>query len=202
MKFHYWIPLLTLPLAGCQTAQLSYETPYDNPYNLPANGTVVELHQTLSFSPGNSRSNIQNGTAIGQSGYDRFNPWCQFYLYESKEAMKVSRTIEPDKFTVIHASQNMDYTNLGPILTEPIEVAAMSVGIGFGKPLYFGSSLDDTGLRTMRTTLRLHSEKQPQVHELRCMVDDDPYLRRFVTINQMIKTLGEVATLHLPVVAE
>ncbi len=196
MKLLRWIPLLILPLAGCQSNPLSYATPYDNPYNLLPPGTVIELHQTLTFSPNNSRSNIQNGKAIGQGRYDRFHPMCQFYLYESKAALKSARSIEPDRFTVIKSSQNIDYA-----LAEPIEVAFVSVG--FGGPIYFGGPFDDdAGLRTMKTTMRLHSEKQPQVHELRCVVDNDPYLRKFVTINQMIKTLGEVATLHLPEVVQ
>ena len=196
MKLLRWMPLLILPLTGCQSSSISYETPSDNPFNLLPPGTVIELNQTLTFSPGNSRSNIQNGKAIGQGRYDRFQPMCQFYLYESKEAMKVSRSIEPDSFTVIKSSQNIDY-----VLAEPIEVAFVS--IGFGGPRYRHDPFDDDiGTRTMKTTMRLRSEKQPQVHELRCNRDDDPYLRNFVTINEMIKTLGEVATLHLPVAAQ
>jgi hypothetical protein len=195
MKFLYWIPLLILPLTGCQSNLAntgSYATPYDNPYNLPPPGTVIELHQALSFSPGNSRSNIQNGAGIGQGRYDRFQPMCQFYLYESKEAMKARRTIEPDSFTIIKSFQRIDYT-----LAKPVEVAFVSVG----GPRLFPYD-DDPGLRTLETTMRLRSEKQPQVHELRCMMDNDPYSRRFVTINQMIETLGDVATLHLPGVAQ
>jgi len=200
MKLLHWIPLLILPLSGCQTAPLHYATPYDNPYNLPPAGTVIELHQPLSFSPGNSRSNIQNGATIGHGRYDRFNPMCQFYLYESKDQLKVARTIEADTFTIIQSSQHMDYTHVKPLLTEPVQVAA--VGIGIGGPIFVTPFDDDIGLVTMQTTMRLRSDKQPQVHELRCMIDDDPYLRRFVTINQMIKTLGEVATLHVPVITQ
>jgi hypothetical protein len=195
MKLVHWLPLLLLPLVGCQSNLANtgnYATPYDNPYNLPPPGAVIELHQTLSFSPGNSRSNIQNGKAIGQGRYDRFKPMCQFYLYESKEALKLSRTIEADSFTITKSFQRIDYT-----LAKPIEVAFVSVG----GPRLFPYD-DDPGLRTLKTTMRLRSEKQPQVHELRCMVDEDPYSRRYVTINQMIKTLGDVATLHLPVVAQ
>lgn len=198
MQTQHLIFCLTLSLfAGCQSVPINYATPYDNPRNVLPSGTVIELNQALIFSPNNSRSNIQNGVAIGKSRYDRFRPMCQFYLYESKDAMKKIRTIEPDHFTVVKSGQSMDYT-----LAEPLEVAFVSIGVG-GGPLYFGGPFDDdAGTRTMKTTMKLHSDKQPQVHELRCVMDDDPYLRNFVTINQMIETLGDVVTLHLPVVAQ
>ena len=193
MKAKHLMLCLTLALfAGCQSTPNSYTTPYDNPHYAPPPGTVIELHQALKFSPNNSRSNIQNGVALGSKSYDRFQPMCQFYLYESKEVMSKPRSIEPDRFTVIKSGQSLDYT-----LFEPIKVAYGS--IGFGGPQYFGNMFDDEmGARTMITTMKLRSEKQPQVHELRCLMDDDPYLQNFVTINQMIKTLGVVATLHLP----
>lgn len=176
-------------LAGCQSIPASYETPYDNPHVLPPPGTVIELHQSLAFVPNNSRSNIQNGKAIGASRYDRFQPRCQFYLYESQDVMKKARTIEPDRFTVTKSFQKVIFAS-----AKSLEVAYVSVGV----PIYGGPFDDSVGSRTMRTTMRLHSDKQPQVYELRCMKDDDPYLQSWVTINQMIKTLGEVATLKIP----
>jgi len=194
MKLLHWIPLLILPLAGCQSAPVSYATPYDNPYNLLPPGTVIKLNQALSFSPGNSRSRIQSGVAIGQSRYDRFNAMCEFYLYESKDAMKVARSIQPDTFTIIKAAQNTDFTR-----AQNVDVAY----VGIGGPLYFGGPFDDdAGTRTMKTTMWLRSDNQPQVHELRCMRDDDPWLRRFVTINEMVKTLGDVVSINLPVVTQ
>ncbi len=193
MKTQHLMLCLTLALfASCQSTPNSYKTPYDNPHYAPPPGSVIELHQDLKFSPNISRSNIQNGVALGSKSYDRFQPMCQFYLYESKEVMRKARSIEPDSFTVIKSSRSLDYT-----LLEPVKVAYG------GGPLYFGDMFDDEmGTRTMITTMRLRSETQPQVHELRCLMDDDPYLQNYVTINQMIKTLGGVATLHLPEVTK
>ena len=182
--------LLFSVLAGCQSTANYYETPYDNPRVYPPPGTLLELHTDLPFAVNNSRSTIQYGKKIGQGRFSRFDPWCQFYLYESQEEMKQVRTIEPDTFTVTKSFQSIDWT-----LLKPVQIAYGSVVIG--SPLLH-DRYDDMGLRTMRTTLRLHSDRQPQVYELRCGRDDDAYRQQYVTINQMIKALGDVATLTLP----
>ena len=190
MKIHHLTSSLILAtITGCQSTSVFYESPYDNPHVLPPPGTVVELHSSLQFAANNSRSTIQNGQKIGTGRFSRFDPWCQFYLYEPKEAMASPRSIEPDRFTVTKSFQNVDFA-----LSEPLQVAR--VGVGIGVPFYGRN--DDVGSRTMKTTMRLRSEKQPHVHELRCGQDDDPYLQNYVTINEMIKTLGDIATLKFP----
>ena len=183
--------LLFSVLAGCQSTANYYETPYDNPRVYPPPGTLLELHTDLPFAVNNSRSTIQYGKKIGQGRFSRFDPWCQFYLYESQEEMKQVRTIEPDTFTVTKSFQSIDW-----VLLKPLQVAYGSISVG-GGPMLFGR-YDEMGSRTMRTTLRLQSDKQPQVYELRCGKDDDAYLQNYVTINEMIKTLGDIATLKLP----
>jgi hypothetical protein len=189
---HIFLISLSILLTGCQSSPLSYASPYDNPRNYPVAGSVIVLNQSLNFSPNISRSNIQGGVALGSKSYDRFRPWCQFYLHESKQAMTQARTIEADRFTVINSTQNVDYTQL-----KPIEVAA--AGISIGAPLHFRSRFDDDiGAQTLKTTLWLKSENQPQVRELRCAIDDDPWTQNFLSINQIIETLGSVATLELP----
>jgi len=181
---HAIAAIILLFLSACQIAPLTY----DNPRSVPPPGSVIELNQALEFSPGSSRSNIQGGEALGSSGkYNRFQPWCQFYLYESREAMKKPRTIEPDTFTVIGARQEIDYT-----LSRPVDVASLGIG-GFG---------EGADVRPLTTIIRLKSDKQPQVHELRCSKTDDPQQLNFLSVDMIRTTLGDIATLHLPALAQ
>lgn len=184
---------LLLPLAGCQYGNYNYETPYDEPWRVPAIGTIVELKQPLTFSPGSSRIYIQDGQVSTRRGVDDYRPWCQFYLYESKEDMKHTRTIEPDTFTVIKSSQNVEYVQL-----QPLTVAAIGIGVGMGSSYMFDR--DDAGPQTLATKMRLTSSRQPQVRELICATSDDMRRDNFVSVNKIKATLGDIATLSLPVV--
>jgi len=100
--------------------------------------------------------------------------------------MKKTRSIEPDRFTVISARQEVDYS-----LYKAIDVA--SIGIGFG-----GGFGEGTSVLPLMTIIKLHSEKQPQVHELRCSKTDEPYQFNYLSVDQISETLGGIATLHLP----
>ena len=185
---------LLIPLAGCQYDNYHYETPDDEPWRSPEKGTVVELKQSLTFVPGSSRTYIQDGVASNNyRGINHYRPWCQFYLYESKDEMKHTRTIEPDKFTVVKASQGIKY-----VQTAPITVAAIGVGFGFGASNLY--AVDDIGAQTLATTMILTSETQPQVRELVCSTTDDARRDNFVSINKIKATLGDIATLHPPTV--
>lgn len=180
---------LLLPLAGCQIDNYTYETPYDEPWRVPAKGTIIELKQALTFSPGSSRIYIQDGVISSRRGVDDYRPWCQFYLYESKDDMKHPRTIEPDQFTVVRASQNVLYVQF-----KPVTVAT----VGVGSPYMFAR--DDVGAQTLATTMRLKSNKQPQVRELICATTDDARRENFVSVNKIQATLGNIAELTLPVI--
>ncbi len=180
---------LLLPLAGCQIDNYTYETPYDEPWRVPAKGTVIELKQPLTFSPGSSRIYIQDGVISSRRGVDDYRPWCQFYLYESKEDMKHARTIQPDQFTVVRASQNVKYVQF-----KPVDVAA----VGIGSPYMFAQG--EVGAQTLATTMKLTSSKQPQVQELICATSDDARRQNFVSVNKIQATLGDIAELHLPLV--
>ncbi len=190
-RARYLVVALLLPLSACQYENYVYETPYDEPWSVPTRGSIVELNQTLTFSPGSSRVYIQNGTVSNRRGIDDYRPWCQFYLYESKDELKHSRTIEPDRFTITRASQNVGY-----VQATPFDVAAVGIGAGFGSSLMYAR--DEMGAQTLATTMRLKSEKQPQVHELICAVSDDVRRENFVSVNKIQATLGNVATLHQP----
>jgi len=180
---------LLLPLAGCQYSNYVYETHNDEPWSVPPPGTVIALNQPITFQAGTSRSYIQAGKARTSAQVNRYEPWCQFYLYESKDAMKHERSIQPDEFVVQRAGQG-----IGFVMAQPINVAA--VGIGVGVPYH--TAIGEVGAQTLSTTMRIKSEKQPQVHELKCSTTDDALRHNFVSVNRIQATLGEIATLRFP----
>lgn len=193
LRARYIVLALLLPLGGCQYNNYVYETPNDEPWSVPAKGTVVELTQALTFSPGSSRVYIQDGIVSNRSGITEYRPWCQFYLYESQDDMKHSRSIEPDRFTVTRSSQNV-----GLVEAAPLELAAVGIGVGAGYGTSYMYARDDAGPQPLTTTMRLSSDKQPQVHELICSVSDDMRRANFVSINKIKATLGDIAILHPP----
>jgi len=166
---------------------MTYDDPYDNPKSTPPKGTVVVLNQPLDFTVGSSRSYIQHGVATGQGRVNIREPYCLFYLYESSGAMQNVRSIQPDRFIVTRSSQGAEFAAIQP----SIEIAVY---------VPFGDVADGGGpsAQTLATNLRLQSETQPQVHELKCSVFGEPFYYGFVSINQMKQTLGDVVTLEFP----
>ena len=45
--------------------------------------------------------------------------------------------------------------------------------------------------------MRLESPAQPEIIELRCSIFTIPYLNNYLTLDEIINTLGEVATLQI-----
>ncbi len=182
MKLHYLLLFLIAPLlAGCQTSAFTYENPNDNPRRVPPVGSVVILNQPLQFRVGSSRSYVQYGVAQ-TGGVNNREPYCMFYLYEPSEALKQERTIQPDQFTVIKSFRAAEFASVKPVVQAAVILP----------------SANGPSARTLTTTLRLKSELQPQVHDLKCSVFGEANLYDFVSINQIIETLGDVATLQLP----
>ena len=182
MKLHYLLLFLIAPLlAGCQTPAFNYENPNDNPRRVPPEGSVVVLNQPLQFRVGSSRSYVQFGVAQ-TGGVNIREPYCMFYLYEPSEALKQERTIQPDQFTVIKSFQASEFASVKPVVQAAV----------------IRRSGDGPSAQTLATTLRLKSELQPQVRDLKCSVFGEANLYDFVSINQIIETLGDVATLQLP----
>ena len=185
MKKFYILFFLVFPVvSGCQSMS------YDNQRSVPPVGTVVVLNQALDFRVGSSRSYIQHGVAQSQNGVNIREPYCLFYLYESSSAMQHERSIQADRFTVTRSGQGASFASIQPAVQ-------MAAYVPFGDVAQGGPSA-----QTLTTTLRLHSDTQPQVHELQCSVFGEPFYYGFVSVNQIIQVLGNVVTLEMPVVAQ
>ena len=176
-----WIAGL-LMLAGCQSLTLDY---YQTPGQLPPAGSSIELHQTLEFQVGYSRSFIQFGKAINFEQLRVRYPHCLFYRYEPPEALQTLREVQPDRFVITDAWVSTD--------------------LAAGLPVFSGSMIktlggfdgDGPSSQTLTTTMRLESPAQPEIIELRCSIFTIPYLNNYLTLDEIINTLGEVATLQI-----
>ena len=185
MQITYLPILLVLALlSGCQS--LSYEDPHDDPKSMPPVDSVVVLNQTLEFRVGSSRSYIQHGVAMGENKVNIRQPYCLFYLYEPASALLQPRSIEADRFTVTRSNQGASFASIKPI--------RQAVYVPFGDVADGGGP----SAQTLTTTLRLRSETQPQVHELQCSVFGERYYYGFVSVNQIIETLGDIVSLQFP----
>lgn len=186
MKPVHLLLFLTLSiLSGCET--LSYDDPNDNPKSVPPVGSTVVLNQALHFGIGSSRSYIQYGVAQGRGKVNIREPYCMFYLYEPASALQMERSIQADRFTVTRSGQGAEFASINPV----VQVATF---------VPFGDVADGGGpsAQTLTTKLRLQSDAQPQVHELICAIFGEPFYYGFVSVNQIIETLGGVATLQFP----
>jgi len=171
---------LVLPLiAGCQT----YPVSYDAPYSIPPVGTIIQLNQALTVLPGTSRSFIQYAKPQVYSAVNQRAPWCQFSLYEPPQALRTERTILPDQFTVVRSYQASD-----TVTSLPFVFSSSALESNF----FNGSGPSS---QTLSTVMKLKSEKQPHVVELKCAVFDDPFSYNYVSVSQIQRTLGDIVTL-------
>ncbi len=177
--------LFVLPLlVACQS--IGKPIPYDSPRSVPPVESVFELHRSLIVSRGTSRTYIQFGAAKNYKAVNVHEPWCQFRLYEPREALKEERIIHPDRFRVVRSSQSAEW-----VAAYPIVLASSSMLF----PREFRH--DDPGPQTLATIMKLQSDSQPHVFELQCAIFDDPRSNNFVSVKQIQQTLGGLVSLHL-----
>jgi len=163
---------ISILITGCQS--LSEPVDFSHPKSKPPVGTIVQLNETLIFEQGTSRAYIQNGKAKVFKEVDDRAPWCQF----------TERTAVPDSFTVTKSSQRMELVS-----AKPFPVLAANVIIP--------SMLESDGQNavTLSTIMKIKSDKQPEIAEFKCAVFNDPFVENFVSVDEILKTLGNVVTL-------
>ena len=173
---------ISILITGCQS--MSEPVDFSHPKSKPAVGTIVQLNETLIFEQGTSRAYIQNGKAKVFKEVDDRAPWCQFSRYEPRAALETERTAVPDSFTVTKSSQRMELVS-----AKPFPVLAANVIIP--------SMLESDGQNavTLSTIMKIKSDKQPEIAEFKCAVFNDPFVENFVSVDEILKTLGNVVTL-------
>lgn len=172
--------LTIFALISCQTMKSS--DPYDSPQSTISTGSMIELLQPLDFLPGYSRTFIQSGQPQTYSEVDQRLPYCQFYRYEPPSAVQTLRSIQPDLFKVTASSQTMEIGTTG---------VSIFASIGY-------SGRRDRDDYLLSSVMKLSSDLQPEIVELKCAVLDESDHWNFLSVNQIKATLGELVTITLP----
>ncbi len=176
-----FIPGLALLLAGCQSTGL-FKSDDSQPLLVPV-GSSITLHQPLVFEIGYSRSFIQFGKPVRVAELRKRYPYCRFYRYEHPDEMQQERTLRPDTFRVSRSYRAMDLP-----LTGGSGIIFGADAEGFGPP-------DDN---THNSILKLQSESQPEIVELRCAVLTEPSIGNYLTIAEIQQILGDTVSIAMP----
>jgi len=172
-------------ISGCQT--LSEPVDFSHPKSKPPVGTIVQLNEKLTFQTGTSRSYIQHGKFKEFKGIEDREPWCMFYRYEPRAALKSERSVEPDNFTVTSSLQRAEMVSAKPFFISTFNMIL---------PAMLES--DNSNSATLTTTMKIKSDKQPEVVELRCGVFNESFSENYVSVNKILETLGNIVTLKFP----
>lgn len=173
-------------LAGCHTAA-RYAGDENSPYYVVPAGSRVVLNQALTVPPEEAGVFIQNGAPRPRAQVSFYDPYCRLEL---KTVRGTPRTVAPDDMIVRRSMQQtlQTYTRI------PGEQYAL---------LLLAAEPDDrddgnSTLQTFATRMDLDSQKQPDVDRLICAMVGYRGEARHVTIAEMRRTLGDIATLRFP----
>lgn len=183
----YWAQRLLMVLlgltAGCQAVSVSVE---HSPYYLPPLGSVLVLHQPLTIPAGRASIYLQGGRVRPFRDIDVYYPNCKFEL---RTLSDIERTIEPDRFIITRAFQEVHVRN-----TWNHQVVA---NITMAGNWSFAHADGGPSPQPYATEFRLLSADQPDVLRLTCMHWEDPFDARFLTLAEIRAALGDVITLEL-----
>ena len=170
-----------LILLSCQST--IYNDSFDSPQSKIPPASIIELHLSLSFTVGFSRSFIQFGQPVSLNNIDEREPYCQFIRYEPPAALETQRTVQPDDFIITHSTQTIENSLSG---------FSMKISIG-------SKGLGDRDDQTLSSILKLRSEKQAEIVKLKCSIFAQPDEWNYLSVNQIKGVLGHLATIKFPV---
>lgn len=189
---------LALALVACQTT--SHVGDEDSPYYVVPVGSRVILNRQLTIPPDRAGVFLQDGQVVapGYTGQLRsYYPHCKF---EVRRPMPTAQTINPDEFVVTRVSRQwasavdsgmLQYAAVNRDMLRP--VAAKD-----GRRRVADSDQDSgPNIRAFVTTMELGSDRQPHVARLVCAQWGYPHEDRHVTIKEIRRALGDLATLRL-----
>lgn len=129
-------------------------------------GDVVKLKREIIISASKASMTLQNGQIQGAS-IDRFNASCRFVM---QQIMQTSQKVMPDEFIITNVRYWEDFG-----------------GFGYRKPLSGPEFIK------YEIEMRLHSDRQPNIHSLTCKHDDEDVYGRHLRLSEMQQALGEFA---------
>ncbi len=177
----FLVASLALILAGCQSMGSGSST-NAKPLLVPV-GSSITVNQPLLFDIGYSRSFIQFGKPVRVTELRKRYPYCRFYRYEHPDEMQSERSLQPDSFEVTRSYRAMDLPLTG------------GSGFIFGSDAAGNGPPDDN---THNSILKIQSDNQPEIVELRCAVLTEPSISNYLTIDEIQQVLGEVVSISMP----
>lgn len=171
--------LITLALTGCATAPYPVSSPY---YHIPAGSRLV-LKQMLTIPPHSARIYIQYGKVITPRKRDQYYAHCWFL---SRKVLDEAQFIAPDTFIITGTKKFEDYVQ------PQTEIRLASLAD-------LASRRSDNGPTAIEysTVLSIYSDSQPDIFQFICNHWEDPYDAEHLTVAEIEKTLGEIATIEL-----
>jgi hypothetical protein len=143
-----------------------------------AKGTVITLNRELVVPPGQAGVYIPGGSIGDRYTY---NATCRL---ETRSVDGSYRTLKPDAFTVYKVS------------TEREIFSGLVPGVWYAQLFNFG---DGPHLLQYSTDIYLSSDRQPDVLRLVCThLQDSASNPRYLTVEEISKTLGQVMTIRFP----
>ena len=144
----------------------------------------ITLNQDIHASRG-ARVYIQKGAVVGKPR--EYDPYCYFWLYRSSNDLALPVDIQAATFQVGKIRSLRLNVGLQPSNTDNIRLAAIFSGfMGNGGTSHF----------TFATEISLSDPAQPSVYKLVCAIWADPVDRRFLGLDEIVQTLGDLVTVE------
>ena len=179
MLKHYGHSVLMLIAGFVLSACVSH--PYDEHSELtrvPA-GSSLTLNQSIHIAANSLSVYMQDGNIKPYSAIDKYYPHCKFELYTLSDH---ARTVQPDTFNIVRV---MDETDLSSSRATTFASLRTADSNSDGGP----------SIVTFSTSLYLKSKAQSDVYRMTCMHWGLINERRYLSIAEMRKAMGNVFTL-------
>ncbi|MGB5396341.1 MAG: hypothetical protein WBN96_04280 [Gammaproteobacteria bacterium] len=160
-------------LAACASGPFDEQSRFSS---IPV-GSELVLNQVIDIAPDQVAVHMQNGKLMEYSAMNHYQPHCKFEIYTMAET---PRQVQPDSFLITRVVDNMEMTSLRPSTMAGLMTA-----------------LDGPDIVTYATYLYLSSAKQPDVFRMSCMHWEDISVRRYLSISEMRRAMGERFSLQI-----
>jgi len=166
-------------LDGCATGPYPVTSSY---YRIPA-GSRLLLKQTLTIPPNRARVYIQYGKVVSAKKKDQYYAHCWFL---SSKVLDTAQIITPDTFIVTKTQKYEDDVQIqGTYLLAGLHGVTGTHSDGGPTAVEYS------------TTLTIHSDTQADIIQFVCSYWEDPLDAEHLTVAEIQKTLGDIATIEL-----
>ena len=165
-------------LTACQSGPYPVSSPY---YRIPAGSRLI-VNQAVTIPPNQARVYIQYGKVISPREKKQYYAHCWFL---SRQVLTEAQVIRPDTFVITEIKKYEDIVSD----STPIQLASLA-----GMRVDSGAAIMAIEYSTV---LSLESKTQPDIIRFVCNHWEDPLDAKHLTVAEMQKTLGDIATIEL-----